>query len=154
MNEGGNSERGPSERKLSPAMSSLRLLVLDFVREYIERWSESPSLGEIANALHTNRTRARKAVKSLAADGLLMRRPGPRGLTLPSVLDQAKRDLRRMGFIVDEDLHRVYRAANIAGVTDGPLLPPAELDYIPSRQSGDGDGQDIGEYRQKDGKAA
>jgi Mn-dependent DtxR family transcriptional regulator len=57
-------------RRLSPEMASFRLLVLACVREYIEANHDSPSYGEIAAALGSNRTRVRKAVKQLAAEGL------------------------------------------------------------------------------------
>lgn len=113
-------------------MASWRLLVLAFVREYIDRWGHSPSYGEIAAGLSSNRTRVRKAVRSLERDGLVLRAPGPRGLTLPTVRDEAVRQLRALGFIVDEDCLQVK-----APVTDPPLLPPAALDYDPDPTDGD-----------------
>lgn len=114
----------PARLRLAPEMASLRLLVLAFVREYFDAWHASPSYGEIANGLNTNRTRIRKAVKSLAADGLLLRAPGPRGLALPTVRDECVRQLRSLGWAVDEDVHRARE-----GVTEGTLLPPPALDY-------------------------
>ena len=66
-----------------PEMASLKLLVLKFVQQYIAEWKGSPSLGEIASALATNRTRVRRAIRRLELDGQLVRVPGPRGLSLP-----------------------------------------------------------------------
>ena len=69
----------------------------------------------------------------LEKDGLILRRPGERGLALPSVRDEAIRQLRQLGFTVDEDIGRI-----------SALLPPPELDYPETReplsQNGDGHG--------------
>lgn len=105
-------------------MASFRLLALAFITEYIGENGASPSYGEIAAALESSRERVRKAVRSLELDGLLLRSPGPRGLTLPTLRDAAVRQLRELGWKVDEDLRRVAEP-----VTDPPLLPPIELDY-------------------------
>jgi biotin operon repressor len=105
-------------------MSSFRLLVLAFVTEYLGKHSASPSYGEIAAALESSRERVHKAVRSLERDGLLVRTPGPRGLSLPTLRDAAIRQLRAYGFVVDEDMMEAHRP-----VTDPPLLPPIELDY-------------------------
>lgn len=114
------------DARLKPEMASWRLLVLAFVRDYLQRWGHSPSYGEIAAALESNRTRVRKAVRSLERDGLILRVPGPRGLSLPTVRDEAIRQLRNLGWTVDED------CSHAAGpVTDPPLLPPASLTYDP-----------------------
>ena len=116
--------------RLKPDMASQRLLVLDFVRAYIARWGGSPSYGEICAGLLITRTRARHAIKSLAADGLLLRTPGPRGITLPSVRDRAVRQLRALGWEVDEDDGRASPKTT--------LLPPAELVYRQPGSAGDG----------------
>lgn len=143
-----------SKGSLSPEMASLRLLVLDFVRDYIGRWGQSPSYGEIANGVDTHREGARRAVKSLAADGLLLRNPGPRGLSLPSQREQALRLLRDQGYVIDEDIGQVQpppSARSGAAVADTPLLPPAALDYLPidsaAEGSDDGEGKEGGEER-------
>lgn len=120
-------------------MASPRLLVLHFVREYIEQWSESPSYGEIANALETNRTRVRKLIRSLEAEGLILRRPGPRGLRLPSKIQQAIRQLEEMGYCVDVDAAQIH--APHGAVTHSPLLPPPALDYPKRNGAGDANGQ-------------
>lgn len=112
--------------KLAPEMASFRLLVLGFVRNYHHTMGACPSYGEIAAKLGSNRTRVRKAVKSLAAEGLLIQTPGPRSLHLPDARDAAIRQLRAMGWFVDED---VVRAT--APVTKRTLLTMAALDYNP-----------------------
>ena len=116
--------------RLSATMASQRLLVLDFVRDYFARWHASPSLGEIANALRIDRMKVKRAVRSLANDGMLRHTPGPRGLALPETEAEALRQLRAMGWIVDDEIGRVTKAT---------LLPRAELDYVPSSTEGTGD---------------
>ena len=106
--------------RLSATMASQRLLVLDFVRGYIERWGGSPSLGEIGNALNIDRKKVQRAIRSLAAEGMLLRTPGPRGLALPGSEAEAIRQLQALGWVVDADC---------ALATKAGLLPPAALDY-------------------------
>lgn len=125
-----------------PEMASCKLLVLKFVRQYIADWAGSPSLGEIAHALGTNRTRVRRAIKRLEADGQLVRVPGPRGLSLPEEEPLAVRQLRARGWTINPgDRTATAPGSGPPSVTKEPLLPPAELDYppasIPSRGSGD-----------------
>lgn len=132
-----NDATEPPDR-LSPDMASFRLLVLGFVRDYIGRLGESPSYGEIAARLNSNRSRVRRAVKSLAADELLLRSPGARGLALPSLRDAAIRQLRDLGFTVDVDFSSIRPPGG--PVTNPPLLPPAELTYPKQTKHGDGDG--------------
>ncbi|MGB7407173.1 MAG: hypothetical protein WA908_01590 [Pontixanthobacter sp.] len=132
--------------RLSPQMVDFRLLVLSFVRDYIGRWRSSPSYGEIANALDSNKTRVRKAVKSLVGDGMLHRTPGPRGLSLPSMREEALQLLRREGWQVDGSDADAARA----GVTDRTLSPPQPspyptLDFPRDGTSLSHDGAPIGE---------
>jgi hypothetical protein len=127
-----NSESDGHQPKLGPEMASFKLLVLAFVRDYFGLMGASPSYGEIAAKLASNRERVRKAVKILERDGLLIRSPGPRGLRLPSMREQAVRLLREAGWSVDEDIC----LAVPPGVTKPPLLPPAALDYIQPRTEG------------------
>jgi len=130
-------ETSDIERRLKPEMASFRLLVLGFVRDYIERHHVSPSQGEIRNALETTRSRVRDALRSLEGDGLIHRRPGQRGLSLPSMREDAIRLLREEGFRVDEDLKTLAPPAD----PHSTLLPAPELDYpangVPQSQSGD-----------------
>ena len=113
--------------RLSATMASQRLLVLDFVRNYFARWHGSPSLGEIANALQIDRMKVKRAIRSLAADGMLHHKPGPRGLALPDAEAEALRQLRAIGWIIDEQ---------VGHVTKSTLLPPAALDYPATSREG------------------
>lgn len=99
--------------RLKPEMASFRLKVLGFVRAYLAEHGGSPSYGEIAAALQSNRQRVKKSVHRLVNAGQLTRRPGHRGLGLP---DQA-------GGWAGPDAG--------AGVTNRPLPVPVDLDYIP-----------------------
>lgn len=117
-----------------PEMASLRLLVLKFVSEYITEYDGSPSYGEIAAAMETSRTRIKKSVLSLVGTGHLLRTPGPRGLALPDAHEKAVRELEAMGFTLLSP-----------GVTNPPLLPPPELDYIPEQAAGDDQDDETGQ---------
>lgn len=119
-----------------PEMASLKLLVLKFVQQYIAEWKGSPSLGEIASALATNRTRVRRAIRRLELDGQLVRVPGPRGLSLPDDEPVALRQLRARGWTINPDDRTATPPQDGAkSVTNQPLLPPAELDYVPRPSS-------------------
>lgn len=84
--------------RLCPGMESQRLLVLAFVRNYLERFQLSPSQGEIAHGLGIPRQTVRNALRSLERDGLIVRGKGPRGLSLPSLRDEAVRQLVALGW--------------------------------------------------------
>lgn len=127
--------------QLRPEMASLRLKVLAFVRAYIRAHGGSPSYGEIAAGLGTNRERVRKAVKRLIAAGELGRAPGPRGLVLPSDEREALLRLGALGWSIDEARMRL----GLPGVTKRPLRGNVELDYVPERPEGDGGEGDDGE---------
>ena len=62
----------PDAGRLTAEMASFRLLVLAAVREYIATNGGSPSYGEIANRLGSNRERVRKAVYKCPAKALLI----------------------------------------------------------------------------------
>lgn len=137
--------------RLSPEMASFRALVLGFVRSYLTEWGQSPSYGEIAAGLGSNRTRVKRAVVSLERAGLLLRTPGTRGLALPDEIERARQLLERAGLF---DANRpsgpqarlgARSGSGAAGnsredggaealphngnVTNPTLLPPAVLDY-------------------------
>lgn len=109
-------------RRLRPSMVSLRLLVLDFVHEYIAQWRNSPSLGEIAAAVGVDRKQAHRAVVNLADSGLLIKIPGPRGLRLPRQRDEAIKILRALGWNIDDVA---------AQATNRPLMEGPAIDYTP-----------------------
>jgi hypothetical protein len=104
------------ELRISPEMASTKLLVLRFIRNYIGKWKQSPSQGEIVNGCKLTRTSVRNALRSLQRDGLILRTPGPRGIALPAQRDAALRTLEALGYQINADLHL-------------PLLPPPVLDY-------------------------
>lgn len=116
--------------RLSATMASQRLLVLNFVRDYIGRWGGSPSLGEIGRALDIDRSRVQRAIRSLAADGLILRTPGTRGLAMPDAEAEALRQLRALGWVVNPV---------DASATKAILHQPAALDYPGPDERGDAD---------------
>ena len=116
--------------RLTPEMSSFRLLVLRFVEDYITQHRGSPSYGEISAGLgDASRTRVKRAVKALVAEGVLVQGGGPRSLSMPTLRDEAVRQLRDLGWKVDEDLKEIRPP----GGTNRTLLPPPALTY-PSRR--------------------
>jgi len=115
-------------RRLMPSMVALRLLVLDFIHDYITRWRCAPSLGEIAAELSIERNHARKAVLSLAASGLVIRSTGHRGIALPDQRAMAIRTLKALGWQVDD-------AAQSA--TNRALMEGPPIDYCPLPEQGD-----------------
>jgi hypothetical protein len=69
--------------RLSPVMSSMQNLALDFIKRYFRRWAQSPTLSEIAAELGVNRKRAHELVKILAEKGFIETVPGKtRGIRL------------------------------------------------------------------------
>jgi hypothetical protein len=119
-----SAEGGPP--RLVPEMVSFKLLVLQFVRSYIVTNGGSPSYGEIAAGMDSNRTRVRNAIRKLAVEGSLLRRKGERGLSLPSIESEAVARLRELGWTVDE--HGQFA---VRDVTIHPLRGERVLDYFP-----------------------
>ena len=126
--------------RLRPDMTSRRLLVLAFVRDYIARWGASPSYGEIANGLSISPTRARQQVKALVSSGQLLRRPGPRGLSLPTLRDEALRLLREHGYVIDED----HFSGKLLPCAHSTLRRPVLIDYVEGRTVEQNAGQSSG----------
>lgn len=134
-------DRAGGPLRLAPEMASFRALVLDFVRCYLTRWGQSPSYGEIAAGLDSNRTRVKRAVVSLEREGLLLRRKGTRGLALPDEIARARQLLERAGVLPASGSKVVGQQGT--PVTN-PTLPgiPA-LDYPrDSEQANRGQGHD------------
>ncbi|MEL7783769.1 hypothetical protein AAG607_12155 [Citromicrobium bathyomarinum] len=120
-------------------MASFRLLVLDFVREYLTLNGASPSYAEIAAGLECSRTRVKHAIRSLVRDRLLLQGDTPRSLAMPTERDAAIRALVGLGYRVDTDARTIAEP-----VTDPPLLPTSSLTYPRDGHSEDernGDGQ-------------
>lgn len=73
-----------NEFRLTPAMTSRKLQVVSFAKQYLERWGRSPSYGEIAAAIGISPSRARAVVRSAVKDGLMYRQRGARrGISFP-----------------------------------------------------------------------
>jgi hypothetical protein len=66
------------EYRLTPDMNSRKLQVVSFVKQYISRWGQWPSYGEIGGAMGIHKDTARDAVKRAVRDKLLYREPGSR----------------------------------------------------------------------------
>lgn len=108
--------------RLKPSMASRKLLVLAFVRSFIERWGGSPSIREISEGTGASFTRVQAILCALEKDKLIVRRKGARGIMLPDRLADAVRELRAAGYVIDEDVMR-------GSITSLP--PVVELDYDP-----------------------
>jgi hypothetical protein len=137
MSKGGSNIDG-IDRRLRPTMVAVRLLVLDFIHDYIAQWRMSPSLGEIAAATSIDRKHAHKAVLSLSASGLVLKGPGARGIALPEQRDEAIRLLKSLGWNVDD----AGRLATNRPLMEGPaidyILPPLGIDGMGRRHGGQG----------------
>lgn len=121
-----------NELRLTPEMVSRKLLTLRFIQDYIGKWSGSPSLGEIAAATATSRQSALRTVQTLNREGYIIRRPGPRGITLPDPHAIAVERLRAEGWLVLHGRDAVTESAL-------PLIP--ELDHVPAGEQGPHDRQ-------------
>lgn len=132
LGQGGITIGAEKRARLVPEMSSRRWQVLAFIRDYIGRMGGSPSYGEIAAALSTNRTRVKEAVRGLVRDGHLLTNGHPRGLALPEDRAAAIRTLRSLGWWVNE-------AVTAAAPVTDPTLPGIPvLDYFPGLEAGGG----------------
>ena len=102
-----------------------------------DHYGVGPSLGEIARALGVTRKRVHDLVARLACDGRIQRQRGKaRSIRPLTAREEAIRQLRDDGFIIDEDILSIRTPLTNAGLH----LPP-DLDHIPE-WDGDGDGQD------------
>lgn len=119
-----------NDYRLTPDMNSRKLQVVSFVKQYISRWGQWPSYGEIGGAMGIHSSTARDAVKRAVRDGLLHRERGSRkgvvkpvgtrGRLCPSEAAEMLDRLREAGVIVmDTD-------ANAATPTfySLPISPP------------------------------
>lgn len=126
-----------STLRLSPTSASLKRLALEFIKRYWADLGCSPSYGEIAAALGTNRERVRVIVHQLARDGEVKLTGGRRGILLPDLAERfsesdALRRLSELGWT--HELGRLYPPQSLTNSTM-PLL--AELRHIPDVDIGD-----------------
>lgn len=120
----------------TPTMVSRKVAALEFIKRYIVEWGVSPSIGEIANALGTNRSRISQILHQLASEGSIVRKTGERrNITLPDKVVEAVQLLRRAGYKVNGDAKELVGPHGFI-VTNPtlPLLP--ELDHIPDIEIG------------------
>lgn len=136
-----------SQHRLSPTMVSRKLQALRFIRDYIGQWGKSPSYGEIAAELGTNRVRVHAIVRQLVADGDILHAHGERrGISLAaphgSICEaEALQLLRRRGYLINGDLVGVE---GLCSVTKARLPGRPALVHLPDIEVGefrdDGDG--------------
>ncbi|MDZ7895335.1 MAG: hypothetical protein U5M50_10480 [Sphingobium sp.] len=117
-----------AQARLTPAMSSRKLLVKGFIERFFAEHGVGPSLSEIAAATcpdqEGGRRSVRKAIRSLAKDGLIEYWPGiARGVRPVGGTQRALELLRAAGWIVNDDDQAV--AAPTLGVLD--FTPEAGL---------------------------
>lgn len=135
--------------RLTPGMASRRLQVVSFVLQYLRRWGEAPSYGEIAGGLGIDKSTARDCVRRAVAKGQLVRGPGARRalqppantIAVPERLEPARaaellEQLRAHGYILDGRVDPGTR-------TNCPLPGVRELDHIPVHDD-DGDSGERG----------
>lgn len=131
------------EYRLTPGMASRRLQVVSFVLQYLRRWGEAPSYGEIAAALAIDRSTARDCVRRAVAKGQLVKGPGGRRALLPPAdaiavparigpehAAELLAQLRAQGYIMDGRVDPGTR-------TNCPLPGARELDHIPVHDAGE-----------------
>jgi len=140
-----NAPHTAAHGRLAPDAANFRLLVYAFYRDYIGMMGESPSYGEAANRFKTNRDRVKRAVDALVREGLFIRMPGARGVRLPSMRDEAIRQLRLLGYVVDEDIGKILPPGANLTLTKSTLLPAPELDYPEDGDRTGADGRQHGE---------
>lgn len=124
-------------QRLTAEMSSRPVQVLAFVRDYITRWGQSPSIREIAAGVGIGKSHVRIIVLRLVKRGQLVRRGGPRGLGLPDIEDSAIETLGQLGWTIDRISKRAER-------TECNLPRGALLTYPDSDDAEEGQGRRTG----------
>ncbi|MEA3390153.1 MAG: hypothetical protein U9R64_12890 [Pseudomonadota bacterium] len=90
--------------RLTPTMGSRKEQLLDFIRAYYSAHGVGPTITEMANALHCMRSRIQDAIRKLEREQRIHRVPGKaRGITPISGHEEAIRQLRAIGYIVNPD---------------------------------------------------
>lgn len=94
--------------RLTPAMSSRKLLVKAFIEQFYAEHGMGPSLAEIAAGTGAGHefdlSRARRAIRALAREGLIDHLPGvPRGVRPIGVVEQALELLRARGWVINDE---------------------------------------------------
>jgi SOS-response transcriptional repressor LexA len=133
---------------LSPTMSSMQNLALDFINRYFARWGQSPTLGELSAHLGTSRKRAHEIVHQLAAKQMIHVVGGKaRGIRL---IDRTKElseqdvlaRLLAEGWTIGAGSRIVYPPGHVEGVTENGLFLLPLLDHLAAAdQTGIKDGE-------------
>ncbi|WP_260591502.1 hypothetical protein [Sphingomonas sp. TF3] len=135
-----------AQYRRSPSMVSTKLQVLDFAKAYFLRWGSSPSYGEIAGAVGIGRSRARDMVRTLTAEGEILRAPGDRRrMSFPGLEQHVSEGdailaLRAAGWTVNPD-GQVFERSTASTFPPLPRVP--ELEQTPVTD--DGGQQNVGQ---------
>lgn len=161
----------PGAPRLSPTMSSRKLLALDFIKSYFARWSHSPTLGELASHLGVSRKRAYDLVHQLSEEKMLEVVAGKtRGIRLIergtelSETDILVR-LVALGWTVGQGSHVLMPPSDaVAGgsvthvllqaLTTKGLPDTADLDHDPDPTEDEGNNGETGQGARTRGRAA
>lgn len=139
LGSAGVSKSMVAQYRRSPRMVSTKLQVLDFAKAYFLRWGRSPSYGEIGNAVGINRSRARDMVRTLTAEGEILRESGDRRrMSFPGLEQQVSEGdailaLRAAGWTVNPD-GQVFQRSTASTFPPLPRVP--ELEQIPVTDDG------------------
>lgn len=125
--------------RIAATASSRRLHALSFIKSYWAEHGGSPSFGEIAAALRSDRPTVSRIVQSLDRSGDIIRASGSRrGILLPDKLDQvttadALLILRRRGWSINGEAGSAIVMSSVVSVppvTSPQLELPPELNDI------------------------
>lgn len=93
-----------AQARLTPAMSSRKLLVKAFIEQFYAEHGMGPSNGEIAAGTGSDRDQVRRAIKVLSRARLIEYWPGvPRGVRPIGSTERALELLRADGWIINDD---------------------------------------------------
>jgi hypothetical protein len=121
---------------LSPTMSSMQNLALDFINRYFARWGQSPTLGELAAHLGTSRKRAHEIVHQLAAKQMIEVVAGKaRGIRLVDRTKELSEQvvLARLlaeGWTIGAGSRIIFPPGEAEGVTENGLFLLPLLDHL------------------------
>jgi len=105
---------GQRELRLSSTSSSLRVLVLEFVRRYFRDYGQSPSLREIGASFDLTPQRASTIVRELYRRGDILWTPGrARSIRLPD----------RTGELSDTEVLEVLQRRGWTVISQGNVVP-------------------------------
>ena len=132
----------------SSAIGSRKLQALSAIKAHFRECGKTPSYSDIGRALDISRKRAFELVRSLAADGDVILKPGPRGIVLPEpaemmAFDDLMLQLQAHGFIIFERPPGSPDDDSAWPLTHSPLPLMPELDEIPAIERATDDAADL-----------